>query len=100
MEGRNLHFFLDLLNPNMPIFKQDLSTFNKHCIGGLFTNIVKYLVLFVIIYLHNILSFLLFHTYSCINVKEYQSHDIDKFFCSKCEPVSGPTVCEYWKLHF
>jgi hypothetical protein len=45
MEGRNLHFFLDLLNPNMPIFKQDLSTFNKHCIGGLFTNIVKYLCL-------------------------------------------------------
>ncbi|EFX82823.1 hypothetical protein DAPPUDRAFT_302352 [Daphnia pulex] len=39
---------------------------------------------------------------SCINVKEYQSHDIDKFFCSKCEPVSGPTVCKpilNWHRH-
>ncbi|XP_045028311.1 lysine-specific demethylase 7B isoform X1 [Daphnia magna] len=29
---------------------------------------------------------------SCINLKEYQACDIDKFFCSKCEPSSGPTV--------
>jgi len=25
-------------------------------------------------------------------VKEYQTSDIDKFFCSKCEPKSGPTI--------
>jgi len=28
----------------------------------------------------------------CVNVKEYQIPDIDKFFCSKCQPQSGPTI--------
>jgi hypothetical protein len=83
----------------MPVFEEYLPSYKKHYIGGLFTNKVKHSFLFVVIYVHYIQFLLLFQIYSCIKLKEYQSYDIDKFFCHKCVPVSGPTVRKHSKLH-
>ena len=43
---------------------------------------------------HSHISLILISICSCVNVKEYQIPDIDKFSCSKCVPQSGPTICK------
>lgn len=46
------------------------------------------------------LKILLYLVSSCVDVKIYNSDDIDKYHCPKCAQTYGPSVCKYLFFNF